>query len=160
MTKNLKETAIDCLKYLGVYEDGITDFIENDRVWLSDSSSPAYQLVLTSVDEELQKQIDKLQEETGGLIYHVIRNVYDSVARYTGIVDTFLIAMPGSPLFTDGTMSIRNGVVSALTVNEDTPDRFYSSLVYVEPKHGGLNRSNSTFDYESFNRKKADTAAL
>ena len=50
MTKKLKETAIDRLKYFGVYKDAVTDFIENDRVWISDSSSPAYQLVLTPVD--------------------------------------------------------------------------------------------------------------
>ena len=155
MTRKLKERAIDRLKYLGVHEDAVTDFIENDRVWISDSSSPAYQLVLTPVDEKLQKQIDNCQEREGDLVYHVIRNMYDG-----SIVDTFLISSRGVPVFTDGTMSIRNGVVSAFTVNEDTPDKFYFSLVYVEPKHGGLGRSNSTFDYESFNRKKADTAAL
>lgn len=30
MTKKLKEMAIDRLKYLGVYKDAVTDFIEND----------------------------------------------------------------------------------------------------------------------------------
>lgn len=151
MTKKLKETAIDRLKYLGVYEDAVMDFIENDRVWVSDSSNPAYQLMLTPVDEELQKLIDKCQEETGGLVYHVIRERY-SCNDNTGIVDTLL--MKGRALFEDGNMDIKNGVVSAFIINQSAPDGFYSALVYVEPKNGGLVHSNGRFDFEKFNAEK------
>lgn len=153
MTKKLKETAIDRLKYLGVYEDAVMDFIENDRVWVSDSSNPAYQLMLTPADEELQKLIDKCQEETGGLVYHVIRERY-SCNDNTGIVDTLLVVMKGRALFEDGNMDIKNGVVSAFIINQSEPDGFYSALVYVEPKNGGLVHSNGRFDFEEFNAEK------
>lgn len=153
MTKKLKETAIDCLKYLDVYEDAVTNFIENDRVWVSDSSNPAYQLMLTPVDEELQKLIDKCQEETGGLVYHVIRERY-SCNDNTGIVDTLLVVMKDRALFEDGNMDIKNGVVSAFIINRSAPDGFYSALVYVEPKNGGLVHSNGRFDFEAYNAKK------
>ena len=153
MTKKLKETAIDRLKYLGVYKDAVTDFIENDRVWISDSSSSACQLVLTPVDEELQKQIDKCQEETGGLVYHVIRERY-ACNDNTGIVDTLLVVMNGRTLLEDGNMNIKNGVVSAFIINQSAPDGFYSALVYVEPKSEGLVHSNGRFDFEAFNAEK------
>lgn len=153
MTKKLKESAIDRLKYLGVYEDAVTDFIENDRVWVSDSSNPAYQLMLTPADEELQKLIDKCQEETGCLVYHVIRERYARNDN-TGVVDTLLVVMKDRALFEDQNMNIKNGVVSAFILNQSAPDGFYSALVYVEPKNEGLVHSNGRFDFEVFNAEK------
>lgn len=156
----LERKAFRRLRYLGVKDAVVEDFKNTGRVWISDASSPSHSLALNPVDDELQEKILELQKETGGLVYHVIRNMYDSRARYTGIVDSFLIAMPGKPLFAGEARTIKNGMVSALIVNEDAPDGFYSALVYVRPEHGGLDRSNSVFDFEAFHEERGDTVWL
>lgn len=159
-TYTLEWQAFVRLRYLGVDDVVLEDFKNSGRVWISDASSPSHSLALNPVDDELQEKILELQKETGGLVYHVIRNMYDSRARYTGIIDSFLIAMPGKPLFPGDVRLIDNGMVPALIVNEDAPDGFYSALVYVKPEHGGLDRSNSTFDYKAFHKEMGDTVWL
>lgn len=146
----VKWRALRHLRYLGVENAVVKDLYERGRVWISDASSPSHPLILNPVGDDLQEKILMLQEETGGRVYHVIRNMYDSRAGSTGIVDTFLIALPGRKLI--DRLKIRNGRVTALIVNEDAPDGFYSGLVYVRPEHGGLDRSNGIFDYEAFHR--------
>ena len=148
------------LRYLGVDDIVVEDFYKRGRVWISDASSPSHPLTLNPVSDELQEKIIELQKETGGLVYHVIRKMYDCRARHTGIVDSFLIAMPGKPLFAGEARTIKNRMVPALIVNEDAPDGFYSALVYVKPEHGGLDRSNSVFDFEAFHEERGDTVWL
>lgn len=139
--------AVSQMEYLGLSKACIEDF-KKGKVWQSE-----YCGFLYTVNDEVQKQIDELEEKYSGLIYHVI--VCQMILGDEKMtLYNFLWLTNEEGCWKYNHKDAKSGIVFAYVYNKDAPEYSEFGSICVRPEIGGLVRISQLFDYESFNRGK------
>lgn len=127
---NQKEEAIEIMKELKLSETIIQQFEENGILYRSEIA--AYTKKLTKNE---QKMVDKFQQRTGSLVYHVIKDQMSCDRLYL-----LLCVSSYEEDWRIGRNRISAGMASVYVVNKDRPEYNKYSCIGVIPCCGGLIR--------------------
>lgn len=75
--EEMKREALIRMQMLHLNEDAIKDFEENEKAWKSETSMG----ILYWLDEKEEKMVKEFEEKTGGLVYHLIHNIYEEIGE-------------------------------------------------------------------------------
>lgn len=78
----MKKEALERMQMLHLNKDAIKDFEENNKVWKSETDKG----YLYWLDEKEEKMVKDFEEKTGGVVYHLIHNIYEEIGECYSIL--------------------------------------------------------------------------
>lgn len=75
MKEKMIKEALERMEMLHLNEDAIKDFKENGKVWKSETNMG----ILYWLNDEEKQMVKEFEEETEGLVYHLIHNRYEEI---------------------------------------------------------------------------------
>lgn len=126
-----KAEAVKRMKKLGILEQPIKEFEEEDKLNLSESGGILYWL-----NDEQKKMVENFEAEHNGMVYHVIH-------QFTNIGELYNLLYV-SEYVEEWKMDMEDlgaGQALAYVVNMDMPDCSEFGTIGIEPSVGGLIRT-------------------
>ena len=80
--KEMKKEALERMQMLHLMDETIKDFEENGKAWKSETNMG----ILYWLNEKEQEMVKAFEERTGGLVYHIIHNVYEEIGETYSIL--------------------------------------------------------------------------
>lgn len=133
----MRKQAVKMLKLLNVKKPIIKEFETKSRIGLSDQGLGCYLSRNVPWEKEILNEIDRFENRTGNLVYHVIH----SETQY-GTIWNLLYVSKYSDEWSDMMSLAREGLVYAYAYNETYPELSEAGSIKVEadPFWGGLYR--------------------
>lgn len=125
-----KQEAIKRMKKLGIMEQPIKEFEEEGKINLSEGPGLLYWL-----NDEEQEMVRKFEEESNGLVYHVIKTQMNF-----GLMYSFLYVSEYIEEWKMDMEDLRDNQTLAYVVNTTMPDCSEFGTIGIEPSIGGLKR--------------------
>ena len=125
-----RQEAIKRMKKLGIMEQPIKDFEEQGKVNLSEGPGLLYWL-----NDEEQEMVRKFEEESNGLVYHVIKTQMNF-----GLMYSFLYVSEHIEEWQMDMEDLGDNQTLAYVVNTAMPDCSEFGTIGIEPSIGGLKR--------------------
>lgn len=125
-----KQEAIKRMKKLGIMEQTIKEFEEEGKVNLSEGPGLLYWL-----NDEEQEMVRKFEEESNGLVYHVIKTQMNF-----GLMYSFLYVSEHIEEWRMDMEDLGDNQTLAYVINTTMPDCSEFGTIGIEPSIGGLKR--------------------
>lgn len=126
-----KEEAIKRMKALGIIDDAIKQFKNDDVVMVTE---PPLGGLYWCSDEE-KEMVRKFEEEHNALVYMVVR-----AFTQFGKMDSLLYVSDWQEEWEYENEDLRDGYAMSYTINHDMPDCSEFGSIAVKPMFGGLIR--------------------
>ena len=126
-----KEEAIKRMKALGIIDDAIKQFKNDDVVMVTE---PPLGGLYWCSDEE-KEMVRKFEEEHNALVYMVVR-----AFTQFGEMDSLLYVSDWQEEWEYENEDLRDGYAMSYTINHDMPDCSEFGSIAVKPMFGGLIR--------------------
>ena len=128
MSKQFLE-AVNRMKLLGLHENAIQDFVNEGKLNLSDNG------FLFWLNESEQNIVDQWQQETGNLVYHVVK----TRTTYGLMYSFFYVSKYEEEWFMDNA-DLQEGYAVCYVYNADDELSSEYGIIGFEMKFGGIVR--------------------
>lgn len=129
--EQMKDEAVQRMKMLHISSQTIKDFKDEDVVNLSENGGFLYWL-----DEEEEKMVRDFENESGGIVYHVIKSLTEF-----GLLYSLLYVSTYKSEWNQDREDLKNGICLCYVKNVDAPWCSEYGSIGISPRIGGLVRT-------------------
>lgn len=131
LTKAQKYEAFLRMKKLNLHENVLREFLEDDKINLSENGG-----ILYWANEEEVKMIENFEKEYSGKVYHIIKNKMEF-----GLCYSLLYVSAETEEWELDNEDLEDGIATAYVYNKDVPEFSEFGSIGIKPCIGGLVRT-------------------